>query len=124
MQQTTTTFDQPSSSPAFDQRDTNNNTDAADAAAVGDDGDGDLTYRQQRHSIKEFYNGAIVLVTGGTGFLGKVLIEKLLRTCGQVRSVYVLLRAKKGRSSEERYTEFIQNPVGAQKTVRYNDYII
>lgn len=86
--------------------DPNNNCDAH-----ANDVDGDLTYRQQRHSIKEFYNGATVLVTGGTGFLGKVLIEKLLRTCGQVRCVYVLLRAKKGRSSEQRYTEFVQNPV-------------
>lgn len=73
--------------------------------------DSDVTYRQQRHRIKEFYNGATVLVTGGTGFLGKVLIEKLLRTCGQVRCVYVLLRAKKGRSSAQRYAEFVQNPV-------------
>lgn len=86
-------------------------TAAAAATADADDVAADLSYRQQRLSIKEFYNDATVLVTGGTGFLGKVLIEKLLRTCSLVRCVYVLLRAKKGRSSEERYTEFVQNPV-------------
>lgn len=95
--------------------DTNNNDDVvADAYAVNTGhmgADSDRTYRQQRDSICEFYNGATVLVTGGTGFLGKVLIEKLLRTCGQLRCVYVLLRAKKGLTSEQRYTEFVQNPV-------------
>lgn len=32
-----------------------------------------------KSEIAEFYNGTNVLVTGGTGFLGALLIEKLLR---------------------------------------------
>lgn len=31
--------------------------------------------------IKEFYAGKNVLLSGCTGFLGKVVLEKLLRTC-------------------------------------------
>lgn len=29
--------------------------------------------------IRDFYRGKIVFVTGGTGFLGQIYIEKLLR---------------------------------------------
>lgn len=64
-----------------------------------------------RSSIKSFYRNACILVTGGTGFVGKVLLEKLLRTCDSLQCIYVLLRSKRGLSSEERYHELIQNPV-------------
>lgn len=30
-------------------------------------------------SIQEFYKDATVFITGATGFLGKILVEKLLR---------------------------------------------
>lgn len=64
-----------------------------------------------RWMIKNFYKNACVLVTGGTGFLGKVLIEKLLRTCEDIQCVYVLVRSKRGLSSEKRYADLIKNPV-------------
>ena len=64
-----------------------------------------------RFVIKSFYTNACVLVTGGTGFLGKVLIEKLLRTCENIQCVYVLVRSKRGLSSEKRYADLIKNPV-------------
>lgn len=71
-----------------------------------------------RASIKSFYQNAYILVTGGTGFLGKVLLEKLLRTCDTLQCIYVLLRSKRGLSSEQRYRELIQNPVRTQKKIK------
>lgn len=42
--------------------------------------DDDLEYHQSEFSeISEFYKGLNILVTGGSGFLGRLLIEKLLR---------------------------------------------
>lgn len=64
-----------------------------------------------RNNIKAFYRNSNILLTGGTGFVGKVLLEKLLRSCDNIRQIYVLLRSKRGLSSEERYKELIQNPV-------------
>lgn len=86
--------------PDFNNNDTNNNEILTD---------NDLSI--DRSSIKSFYRNAYILVTGGTGFIGKVLLEKLLRTCDSLHCIYVLLRSKRGLSSEERYHELIQNPV-------------
>ncbi|KAJ8961661.1 hypothetical protein NQ318_021259, partial [Aromia moschata] len=60
--------------------------------------------------IIEFYREKTVLVTGGTGFLGKMLTEKLLRTCA-VDRVYLIVRPKKGLSPEERVQSLFEEPV-------------
>lgn len=62
-------------------------------------------------SIKDFYKNASIFVTGGTGFLGQVLIEKILRTCDSVQCIYVLMRPKKGISSYDRHQQFVQKSV-------------
>ncbi|KAK7341979.1 hypothetical protein VNO80_24920 [Phaseolus coccineus] len=42
----------------------------------------------------EFFKGKTILITGTTGFLGKVLLEKILRTQPQVHKLYLLVRAE------------------------------
>lgn len=61
-------------------------------------------------SIAEFYNGKSVLVTGSTGFLGKVIVEKLLRSCEGIENVYLLVRPKKNKTADDRLTSFIKSP--------------
>ncbi|XP_067640608.1 fatty acyl-CoA reductase 1 [Eurosta solidaginis] len=51
--------------------------------------------------IHEFYANEEVFVTGGSGAVGKALIEKLLRSC-DVAKIFVLLRTKKNISIEHR----------------------
>ncbi|XP_018574204.1 fatty acyl-CoA reductase wat-like [Anoplophora glabripennis] len=58
--------------------------------------------------VQEFYKGAKVFVTGFTGFLGQILVEKLLRSC-PVSTVYVLMRKKKGKDIEVRLQEIFDN---------------
>ncbi|KAH7968521.1 hypothetical protein HPB52_009114 [Rhipicephalus sanguineus] len=55
--------------------------------------------------VSEFYNDREVLITGGTGFVGKVLLEKLLRSCSGLKRVYLLMRGKKGRGPQSRLEE-------------------
>jgi fatty acyl-CoA reductase len=52
--------------------------------------------------VAGFYSGASIFVTGATGFLGKCLLEKLLRDCPDIGNIYVLVRSKKGSTPEER----------------------
>ncbi|KAK8463991.1 hypothetical protein PHAVU_011G092400 [Phaseolus vulgaris] len=44
--------------------------------------------------MSEFFKGKTILMTGTTGFLAKVFLEKILRTQPQVHKLYLLVRAK------------------------------
>ncbi|KAI9104194.1 hypothetical protein K1719_023030 [Acacia pycnantha] len=44
--------------------------------------------------ISKFLQGKNYLVTGATGFVGKVFLEKMLRTAPDVGQIFVLIRAK------------------------------
>ncbi|XP_050439987.1 putative fatty acyl-CoA reductase CG5065 [Adelges cooleyi] len=46
--------------------------------------------------IVEWFSGRSVFITGGTGYMGKVLIEKLLRSCPDIKNIYILCRPKRG----------------------------
>lgn len=65
--------------------------------------------------IAEFYNGKTVFITGATGFMGKVLVEKLLRSCPGVDQLYLLMRPSKGKDVTSRLQEFIDNQVTDSK---------
>lgn len=55
--------------------------------------------------------GKTVLITGGSGFLGKVLIEKLLRKCPAITKIFLLIRNKKGKDPEQRIVDLFSSPV-------------
>ncbi|XP_063165445.1 fatty acyl-CoA reductase 2 [Candoia aspera] len=59
-------------------------------------------------SVGAYYRGKSVLVTGATGFLGKVLVEKLLHSCHDVKAVYVLVRPKDGCSMQTRVENLLK----------------
>ncbi|XP_066990942.1 putative fatty acyl-CoA reductase CG5065 [Anabrus simplex] len=61
--------------------------------------------------IQNFFSGSCVLVTGGTGFVGKALVEKLLRSCPDLRTIYLLIRPKRGMDVASRHKELLKHPV-------------
>nr|XP_008194927.2 PREDICTED: fatty acyl-CoA reductase 1 isoform X1 [Tribolium castaneum] len=63
------------------------------------------------HSITGFYKNAKIFITGATGFVDKALVEKLLRTCDELDSLYLLMRPKRGMNIEQRLKELLKNPV-------------
>src|SRR5207253_2780736 len=60
-------------------------------------------------TIQEFFAGKTVLVTGATGFLGKAVVEKMLRSLPDVRQLYLLIRPKERGSrpvpADQRFRE-------------------
>ncbi|KAG8371184.1 hypothetical protein BUALT_Bualt13G0060600 [Buddleja alternifolia] len=54
-------------------------------------------------SILEFLENRSIIVTGGTGFLAKIFIEKVLRVQPNVKKLYVLLRASDTKSAMLRF---------------------
>jgi alcohol-forming fatty acyl-CoA reductase len=61
-------------------------------------------------SVAESFRNGIVLITGSTGFLGKILTEKLLRSC-PVKNVVVLVRSKKELNASERVAKIYKQAV-------------
>ncbi|XP_062560807.1 putative fatty acyl-CoA reductase CG8306 [Armigeres subalbatus] len=61
--------------------------------------------------VQKFYKNKNVFITGGTGFLGIAIVEKILRSCHEVDGIYLLMRPKKGKQIEERLKELTENAV-------------
>jgi fatty acyl-CoA reductase len=61
--------------------------------------------------IADFYKGKSVFVTGATGFLGKLVVEKLLRACPDLDTVYILVRPKKGEDAHSRVDKLYSDEV-------------
>lgn len=62
-------------------------------------------------SVREFYRDRSIFITGGTGFMGKVLVEKLLRSCPDIKNIYLLMRPKKNQDVQQRLQELLDAPV-------------
>ena len=73
-------------------------------------------------NLKEFYKGKGVLITGGTGFIGKVIIEKMLHDLPEVGQIYMLVRKKKGVTGVDRIKkEVLPSPVMDRLRERYGE---
>jgi alcohol-forming fatty acyl-CoA reductase len=53
--------------------------------------------------LAEAYRGKAILLTGGTGFLGTALVEKMLRNLSNLRRLYLLIRASREKSAASRF---------------------
>ncbi|KAJ3673830.1 hypothetical protein LUZ60_005822 [Juncus effusus] len=59
--------------------------------------------------IVRFLSGKNFLITGATGFLAKVLVEKILRTSPDVGKIFVIIKAKDDEAAKERLLNEIVN---------------
>ncbi|KAG5330621.1 FACR1 reductase, partial [Acromyrmex charruanus] len=62
-------------------------------------------------TIPAFYAGQSIFLTGATGFLGKMFIEKILRSCPDVREIFLLIRSKKELTVNERFEKLLKLPL-------------
>lgn len=77
---------------------------------LNDDWANDVSVKALGSDICAFYAKKSVFITGGTGFLGKILIEKLLRSCGDtIDTLYILSREKRGKTIKQRFEEIYSN---------------
>ena len=60
--------------------------------------------------ILDFYRDSTLLITGGTGFVGKVLIYKLLH-CMNVKKIFMLIRVKDNLDAKQRLENYFKESV-------------
>ncbi|CAH1365606.1 unnamed protein product [Tenebrio molitor] len=77
---------------------------------------------ESQSEIREFFKNQTIFITGGTGFIGKVLIEKLLRICYDLSLIYVLVRPKRNKSPNERIKEMFDYSCFDKLKTVYPDY--
>lgn len=97
---TTTTATTPHNASPARTNNSNNTTNRASSSTA-------LDYT----SIAKLYTDRSVFITGGTGFMGKVLVEKLLRSCPGIKNIYLLIRPKRGQETAARLNDLLNTPV-------------
>ncbi|XP_058414556.1 fatty acyl-CoA reductase 2-like isoform X1 [Diceros bicornis minor] len=60
-------------------------------------------------TIAAFYGGKSILITGATGFMGKVLMEKLFRTSPDLKVIYILVRPKADQTPQQRVFQILNS---------------
>jgi fatty acyl-CoA reductase len=68
-------------------------------------------------SIQDFYRDQTIFLTGATGFLGKLILEKLLRTCA-VQKVYILVRPKHDKTLQQRFHSIFDSAVSNLELIK------
>lgn len=58
-------------------------------------------------TIETFFRGKSIFITGATGFVGKILIEKLLRSFNEIETIYLLIRKKDRETPAKRLQKLI-----------------
>lgn len=72
--------------------------------------------------LLRFYQQTCIFITGGTGFLGKLLLLKLLNTSElHVQKIYLMMRSKNNYSVEQRLAKILKEQV---RQIEYNSIII
>jgi len=58
-------------------------------------------------SVRSYLRGKTILLTGGTGFLGKVVVERMLRAAPEIERIYLLIRDNKVPAAERLEAEVL-----------------
>jgi len=74
--------------------------------------------------IPDYYKGRSIFITGASGLMGKVLIERLLYFCPELANIYMLVRPKRGKSVDTRIDEMQKLPVSTSFSFRVFLYAI
>lgn len=62
-------------------------------------------------NIRQFYAGQNIFLSGTTGFVGKVVLEKIIRSLPDFGKIFVMVRPKKGVPIEDRLRDIFASEI-------------
>ncbi|HSK98977.1 MAG TPA: HAD-IB family hydrolase [Rubrobacteraceae bacterium] len=71
--------------------------------------------------LREAYRDKSILLTGGTGFLGTALVEKILYSLPEIGRLYLLIRASREKGADVRFTEMLASPAFSRLREKMGD---
>ncbi|PIN09215.1 Acyl-CoA reductase [Handroanthus impetiginosus] len=63
----------------------------------------------EESKILQYFEGKTIFITGATGFLAKIFLEKILRVQPNIKKLYLLIRETAKKSTEQRLQEEVVN---------------
>ncbi|TVU51227.1 hypothetical protein EJB05_02637, partial [Eragrostis curvula] len=82
-----------------------------------------VSHKMDAATVSGCFKDKSILITGSTGFLGKILLEKILRAQPDVKKVFLLVRAADTSAAEKRVSnEIIENELFATLREKYGSY--
>lgn len=69
-----------------------------------------VDHEEVEGDIAKMFADSTIFITGSTGYLGKMFLEKLLRACPNLKKIYLLIRPKKGKDMQQRFQEIFDGP--------------
>ncbi|KAI4470292.1 male sterility protein 2-related [Holotrichia oblita] len=78
---------------------------------------------EQKSAVAEWFKRKSILITGGTGFMGKVLIEKLLFSCNEIDTIYIMTRQKLKSPITEKLKDMWELPVFNRLSIAKPDFL-
>eukprot|EP00884_Botryococcus_braunii_P009258 jgi/Botrbrau1/18333/Bobra.0179s0060.1 len=73
-------------------------------------GPADENGSQPALDVSETFNGSVVAITGSTGFIGSLVLERTLRVLKGVKKIILIIRPKEGISPEARLQRLLESP--------------
>ena len=71
-----------------------------------------LTERLQDSPVSRMFHERSIFITGASGFIGRVLLEKLLRTYPTIKTIYLLMRTKRNQLPADRlHKQLLKAPI-------------
>lgn len=66
---------------------------------------------EKSDSIEGFYANNAIFMTGVTGFVGRGILEKIMRVCPRITAIFLLIRPKRTQTLEQRFKTLLDDPV-------------
>ncbi|XP_033211429.1 fatty acyl-CoA reductase wat-like [Belonocnema kinseyi] len=73
-------------------------------------------------AVQNFYAHQSIFITGGTGFFGTILIEKLLRCCSELSAIYMIIRPKRGQDIQSRLETIFSEPIFDRLRIEFPNF--